>query len=786
MLSESSSLQSSGSGQLQSRQPSQQSLGLEQSELQSHGSEHLRSGLQSAGPGQLQSGQRQSGQLPEAVRQQVARLNALRAAERQMSEQKKAFADKQQQQQPSQHSPASTAASQGYSPSISSSMPHQLPSDIAVMNTGMPQQMAQLTSLQRAQMLIRKHQIQAMHLPNIAGHLGAAPGALLDSVNSHNLGNKPGTATNDTFGGQLGLSPDVRPASMPGIAPSNKPDGLPGDANYSQDRHTSSSAAAVMDAQRKLIASLARSPKGSDWGQPNPALLPSTTSPRPPQSLGPPNVASSFPHSGFSSSMSQSQGLAHSRSASPALSPRQPHPLAAQMHPPAAVPRQMQTLGPDTALGRIQAAPPTHGHGLCRSRTSEPGPMLSADMAIDQPSSSETLLNTHLSPQNHDSISFYEPNKQVSPAPGHRPSAPAGPRASEGVPAGSTNAHGPVSTTHGHGSTTPADSVASGLATQLKPRPEGSGDIAELQRQLQQMHSRQGRTGAAKPQQQQQSQNPAGQRATSLTASPSVSGNLSLSANHSTSLSASPSPRAVSRGPGMEGRSLNLDAKATSPFSQPKAFLAHQNGSPGVRHTTSLGTQDRQPPAAHRNLPPAPASGLVVPSHVSSASPAFQLRASSVEPATAIPAGQQRASPAGSPRTSPAAQCSQSPAVWPNASQAAHPSFAAQEGPGASPAAQQRASPASECAGPLQAEPTVAGASTQHAGGRLLTSLPSFMASRGQLERQLPDLSKEALARSMGAPPPAVGTLQSQTVTNNMSGSASISSADHAQQVLWI
>ncbi|KAL0025387.1 hypothetical protein WJX79_002972 [Trebouxia sp. C0005] len=65
----------------------------------------------------------------------------------------------------------------------------------------------------------------------------------------------------------------------------------------------------------------------------------------------------------------------------------------------------------------------------------------------------------------------------------------------------------------------------------------------------------------------------------------------------------------------MEGRSLNLDAKATSPFSQPKAFLAHQNGSPGVRHTTSLGTQDRQPPAAHRNLPPAPASGLVVPSH---------------------------------------------------------------------------------------------------------------------------------------------------------------------------
>lgn len=423
---------------------------------------------------------------------------------------------------------------------------------------------------------------------------------------------------------------------------------------------------------------------------------------------------------------------------------------------------------------------------ICRSRTSEPGPMLSADMAIDQPSSSETLLNTHLSPQNHDSISFYEPNKQVSPAPGQRPSAPAGPRASEGVPAGSTNAHGPVSTTHGHGSTTPADSVASGLATQLKPRPEGSGDIAELQRQLQQMHSRQGRTGAAKPQQQQQSQNPAGQRATSLTASPSVSGNLSLSANHSTSLSASPSPRAVSRGPGMEGRSLNLDAKATSPFSQPKAFLAHQNGSPGVRHTTSLGTQDRQPPAAHRNLPPAPASGLVVPSHVSSASPAFQLRASSVEPATAIPAGQQRASPAGSPRTSPAAQCSQSPAVWPNASQAAHPSFAAQEGPGASPAAQQRASPASECAGPLQAEPTVAGASTQHAGGRLLTSLPSFMASRGQLERQLPDLSKEALARSMGAPPPAVGTLQSQTVTNNMSGSASISSADHAQQVLWI
>ncbi len=356
MLSESSSLQSSGSGQMQSRQSSQQSLGLGQSELQSHGSGQLRSGLQSAGPGRLQSGQRQSGQLPEAVRQQVARLNALRAAERQMSEQKKAFADKQQQQQlPSQHPPASTAASQGYSPSI----PSSLSGDIAVMNTGMPQQMAQLTSLQRAQMLIRQHQIQAMQLPNSVGHLGTVPGAFPDSTTSRNLGNKPGTATDDTFGGQLGLSPDVPPASMPGVTPSNKPGGLSGGANHGLDRHT-------MDVQRQLIASLARDPKGSDWGRPNPAFLPATSSFRPPQSLGTPNAAFSFPGSDSSPRLSQSQEVAHSRSASPASSPRQPQPLGAQMHPLAAVPRQMQTLGLDTALGRVQAAHPTHGDGFSR------------------------------------------------------------------------------------------------------------------------------------------------------------------------------------------------------------------------------------------------------------------------------------------------------------------------------------------------------------------------------------------------------------------------------------
>ncbi len=358
--SESSSLQSSGSGQIQPRQSSQQSLGLGQSELQSHGSGQLRSGLQSAGPGQLQSGQRQSGQLPEAVRQQVARLNALRAAERQMSEQKKAFADKQQQQHPSQRTPASTAASQGYSPSIPSSVSQQLSGDIAVMITGMPQQMAQLTSLQRAQMLIRQHQIQAMQLPNSAGHLGTAPGALLDNMPSHELGNKPGGIGDDTFGGQLGSATNMSPASVPGIGPSDKPGGLSGDANNGLDTHTSSNTAAIMDSQRKLIASLARNPKGSDWGQPNPGFLPSTSSPRLPQSLGTPNAAFSFPGSGSSPRLSQFQGLAHSRSASPASSPRQPQPLGAQMHPPAVVPRQIQTLGLDTALGRVQAAHPTH------------------------------------------------------------------------------------------------------------------------------------------------------------------------------------------------------------------------------------------------------------------------------------------------------------------------------------------------------------------------------------------------------------------------------------------
>ena len=427
---------------------------------------------------------------------------------------------------------------------------------------------------------------------------------------------------------------------------------------------------------------------------------------------------------------------------------------------------------------------------ICRPGASEPGPKVSA---VDQRSSSETLLNTQLSPQNHDFISSHDPNKQVSPAPGQSPSATADPgadpRASEAVPAGSAHAHGPESTT-------PADSVTSGLASQLKPRPEGSGDIAELQRQLQQMHSRQGRAGAAKPQRQGQSQSPAAQRSRSLTASPSVSGELSLSANQSASLSASlsasPSPRAVSRGPGMEGRSLNLDAKATSPFAQPKASPAHQNRSPSVGHDAFLSTQNRQSPAAHHTLPLAPPSGLLVPSHMSNASPASQLATSSND-ATAMPTKQRRASPAGSPRASPAAHRTQSPADHPTASQAAQPSLAAYAQPRASPAAQQRASPAPEHGPPLQAELNIAGASTQHAGSRLLTSLPSFMASHGQLERQLPDLSKEALARSMGAPPPAMGappaamgTAHSQTVANNMSGSASISGADHAQQVLCI
>ena len=362
--SDSSSLQSSGSGQLQSRQSSQQSLGLGQSELQLHGSGQLRSGLQSAGPGRLQSGQRQSGQLPEAVRQQVARLNALRAAEHQMSEQKKAFADRQQQQ-PTQHTPASTTASQNYSPSIPSSMSQQLSGDIAVMKTGMPQQMAHLTSLQRAQMLIRQHQIQAMPFPNSAGHPGTAPGALPDSMTSRTLGNKPGGLA-DTFGGQLDVSPDVSLACMPGTMPSNKPGGLAEDANHGLDRQTSNSTAAIMAEQRKLIASLARNPKGSDWGQPNPGLLPSASAPRPPQSLGTAKAAFSFPVSGSSPRLSQSQGLAHSRSASPASSPRQPQPLGAQMHPPAAVPRQMQTLGLDTALERVQAAHPTHDNGFPR------------------------------------------------------------------------------------------------------------------------------------------------------------------------------------------------------------------------------------------------------------------------------------------------------------------------------------------------------------------------------------------------------------------------------------
>ena len=424
---------------------------------------------------------------------------------------------------------------------------------------------------------------------------------------------------------------------------------------------------------------------------------------------------------------------------------------------------------------------------ICRPGASEAGPMVRAAMAADQPRSSETLLNTHLSPQNYDSISFNEPNKQVSPASAQSPSATADPRGSKGMLAGSAKAHGPEFTT-------PVDSVASGLASQLKPRPQGSGDIAELQRQLQQMHSRQGRAGSAKTQQQRQSQSPAAQRSASLTASPSASGDLSLSANQSASLSASPSPRAVSRGPGMEGRSPNLDANVISPFSQPKASPAHQDRSPSIGRNTFLGTQDREPPAAQHNLLPAPASGLLVASHVRNSSRASQLTASSNAPATAIPAGQRRASPAGLPRASPAAQRTQSPTDRPTPSQAAQTSFAAHERPRASPAAQQRASPAAqqraspapECTAPLQAEPTIAGASTQHAGGRLLSSLPSFMALHGQLERQLPDLSKEALARSMGAPPPAVGTTHSQTVANNMSGSASASGADYAQQVLCI
>lgn len=337
---EASGVQSSGSEQMQSRQSGPRLTGQVQSGLQSHASGQLRSDLESLGSGMMQPGQLQTGQLSEAVRQQLARINALQAAERQMHDQKKAFTDKQQQQQqqPIQQASTPAAASQADSQPLTSTLPQQLPADLSLMGTGLPQHKAGVTSLQRAQLLIREQQLKGMHLPSRASRQGLAHG------------NMPGTSL--------------------GVHPSD----VPGDTMLSGlDRHASSSTASDLQAPRRAIApSAARDPKSASWGQlggPSSASLPAASLSRLPQSLE--GGLTAAPHSGSSPRLCLPLARAKSQSPSPASSLGQSHPLgfsSSQMLPPASSPRKSQS--PHLTTGKSPTVAPAPQLGL----QSLPGP----------------------------------------------------------------------------------------------------------------------------------------------------------------------------------------------------------------------------------------------------------------------------------------------------------------------------------------------------------------------------------------------------------------------------
>lgn len=187
------------------------------------------------------------------------------------------------------------------------------------------------------------------------------------------------------------------------------------------------------------------------------------------------------------------------------------------------------------------------------------------------------------------------------------------------------------------------DGLSSGITSQLKTWPSNTGDIGELQRRLQHMHSRQGKAGLLKVGQH-QSQSPVMVNSTRHSGSPHVSGGLSHSANPKGSVSPSPSPRAVSRHPALQGRSPTPGAGAAGQSPHPRAS----------------------------------------------------------------PAAQQAASPSGLPAAFPIAQQSTAPADSPRPSSAARSSPALHGQTITSPAAQHRASPVAEPTGPSQADPPVA------------------------------------------------------------------------------
>lgn len=244
--------------------------------------------------------------------------------------------------------------------------------------------------------------------------------------------------------------------------------------------------------------------------------------------------------------------------------------------------------------------------------------------------------------------------------------------------------------TGSHAHLTSAAAVAGlshGIASQVKIWPSNTGDIGELQRQLQHMHSRQGKPGPLKVSQH-HLQSPVIPNSTRRSGSPHVSGSLSHSANPKGSLSPSPSPRAVSRHPALQGRS------------------------------------------------PTPGAGAAGQSPRSRASPAAQ----------------QMASPSGLPIAVPIAQHSTPPAESPRPSSATQSSPALHGHTITSPAAQQRAppdlehraSPVIQHTGPSQTDPPVACITTAPLDSEAASPLPTPTNSAEQAGVQARDVPGDA------------------------------------------
>ena len=235
-----SGLQPQGSGgQLQPGQSALQSLGsghlqTGQSMSQSSGSGHLQTGQLQAGQqhsGQLQAGEPQSGQLDHSLRQQLARQDAVQAAEQQVRDQQKAVKEQQPLQQHSHQPTAYGLASQAEGPNMPISMAQQ------PLHAGLSAQMPRLANLQQPQ-----HRLADTQLPGIVGHSHARPDVTPVTAPANDLGDPP--------------------EAMPGS-------GISGDTSAFANRRSSSSSstAANLEAQHRAMAMFAgRDTHSGSWG----------------------------------------------------------------------------------------------------------------------------------------------------------------------------------------------------------------------------------------------------------------------------------------------------------------------------------------------------------------------------------------------------------------------------------------------------------------------------------------------------------------------------------------